>query len=219
MILGRCNRPLDRPDMPGDHHLSRIIVIGHGTNLALGRFIGQCRGLFDVGSEQGRHAALADRHRLLHRQAAQFQQFGGRRQVQGPRRAQRAIFAEAVAGDIAAQIFQRLAAVFFHDPQGRDGIGHDRRLRIFGQGQFFGRAFAHQLEQILLQRVIDFLENFAGGAAGLGKRLAHADRLAALSRKNKCAHDHPHCKICWGIRDDCPVMQAPLSHSKSIAYF
>jgi len=192
MILCRRNCSLDGPHMPRDDHLGRIIVIGHGADFALRRCVGERRGLLDVGAQQGRHAAFADRHRLLHRQATQFQQLRGRRQVQGPCRTESAILAEAVARDIAAQILQRLAAVLFHDPQGRNRVGHDSRLRILGQGQFVGGPLAHQLEQTLLQRVIDFLENFASGAARFGKRLAHADRLAALSRKNKCAHDDPH---------------------------
>ena len=43
------------------------------------------------------------------------------------------------------------------------------------------------LGQLLRQRVIDFLEDFARGGEGIGQRLAHADRLAALSGKQECA--------------------------------
>jgi hypothetical protein len=32
----------------------------------------------------------------------------------------------------------------------------------------------------LAERFVDLLEDIAGGAAGLGKRVAHADRLAPL---------------------------------------
>ena len=101
-----------------------------------------------------------------------------------------------MARNIGAEVTERLATIFFHHPKSRDCIGHDRGLGIFRQGQLVERSLTHQLEQILLQRVIDFLENFPGGAAGLGERLAHADCLAPLPRKNKCTHMNPHCYIC-----------------------
>ena len=50
---------------------------------------------------------------------------------------------------------------------------------------------AHQPEQILAERLVDFVEHVAGGPAGLGERGAHADRLAALPRKKECAHLRP----------------------------
>ena len=37
------------------------------------------------------------------------------------------------------------------------------------------------------QRVVDLIEDRAGLRKGLGERLAHADRLAALSGKDECA--------------------------------
>ena len=43
------------------------------------------------------------------------------------------------------------------------------------------------LRQLLRQRVVDFLEDFARGRERIGQRLAHADGLAALPRKNECA--------------------------------
>src|SRR6185437_7257061 len=46
----------------------------------------------------------------------------------------------------------------------------------------------HQLRQALRERIVYFLENLAGGRERIGERLAHADRLAALTGKNECAH-------------------------------
>jgi hypothetical protein len=37
-------------------------------------------------------------------------------------------------------------------------------------------------------RLVHLLEQVAGDAAGLGERLAHADRLAPLAGKDECAH-------------------------------
>ena len=64
---------------------------------------------------------------------------------------------------------------------------HDRGLRVFGEHEIALRPFPHQPREFLRQRVVDFLEHFARGRERIGQRLAHADRLAALSGKNECA--------------------------------
>ena len=63
---------------------------------------------------------------------------------------------------------------------------HQRGLRILGQRQPVGRAVPHDGGELLAQRFIDFVEHVAGGGKIVRKRLAHADGLAALARKNKC---------------------------------
>ena len=80
------------------------------------------------------------------------------------------------------------STLHFQNTQGRDGIGHDRGLGIFGQRQVGLRPAAHQPEQALPQRVVDFLKHLARNRARLGQRLAHADSLAALPRKDECPH-------------------------------
>ena len=42
--------------------------------------------------------------------------------------------------------------------------------------------------QLLAERLVHLLEHGAGLPARLGERLAHADRLAPLPRKDECAH-------------------------------
>lgn len=77
----------------------------------------------------------------------------------------------------------------FQHAQGRDGICHDCRLRIFGQRQRVLRPFAHQAKKIVAQCVVNFLKNLARNRTRLGQRATHAQCLAALARKNECAHD------------------------------
>ena len=60
-----------------------------------------------------------------------------------------------------------------------------RRLGVLGQGQILDRAVPHQLAELLLQGVVDFLEHRASGREGDGELGAHADGLAALAGKEK----------------------------------
>src|SRR3546814_12234189 len=83
---------------------------------------------------------------------------------------------------------QRHTAFLCEHPQRRDRVRHDRRLGVFGEGQLVLRPLAHQLEETLAECLVDLLKHFAGVARSLGKRLAHADRLTALTRKDECAH-------------------------------
>ena len=57
------------------------------------------RAVVEVEAEQRRHGALADRHRRLHRLAAQLQQPRGVGEAERAGRGQRGIFAEGMAGD------------------------------------------------------------------------------------------------------------------------
>ena len=68
---------------------------------------------------------------------------------------------------------------------------HQRRLRILGQRHAFGRAFPHDGRELVAERRVDLVEDGARRGEGLGQRLAHADRLAALPRKHECDR-HPH---------------------------
>ena len=96
---------------------------------------------------------------------------------------------------------------------------HDRRLRILRQLQLIVRTFAHQPEQVLAQRLVDFVENVLRGSARLRERRAHADRLAALPRKNECAHRSPCWYGCGAVRRgraDCqPEQGAKRLHGRS----
>jgi len=79
-----------------------------------------------------------------------------------------------------------------------DGVArrHDRRLRVFCEHQVAFGAFPHQARQLLLQRLVDLFEDFAGARKGFGERFAHADSLTALPRKNESArHRRPGPKL------------------------
>ena len=98
-------------------------------------------------------------------------------------------------GDELRRFFQRNPAFAGQRGVNRQRMGHNRRLGIFGEPEFLVRPLAHQLEQALAKRLIDLAEHVAGSGAGFGQGGAHADRLAALSRKKECAHRNP----CWPV--------------------
>jgi len=68
---------------------------------------------------------------------------------------------------------------------------HNRRLGIFGELEIVLRSLAHQLEQVLAKRLVNLAERVSSGLARIGQRCPHADRLAALTGKKKCAHRNP----------------------------
>ena len=80
------------------------------------------------------------------------------------------------------------ANLFLKNTENRDGIGHDRRLGVLGQGQDLIWTIAHDARELLPQRIVNFLENLTRGGAGFGQIGTHANLLAALSGKNECAH-------------------------------
>jgi hypothetical protein len=65
--------------------------------------------------------------------------------------------------------------------------GHNRGLRIFGQDKIIVRSFPHQFAEPLPEGFVNLLKNVACCWERLGKGLAHANRLAALPRKDKCS--------------------------------
>src|SRR5690242_7709100 len=85
---------------------------------------------------------------------------------------------------------------------------HDRRLRIFGQLQLVVRPLAHQPEQVRPKRLVDLVEHVSRGPARLGERRAHANGLAALSRKKECAHSSPVCSP-QQVETGASITQAP----------
>ena len=188
MILDQLDRTLDRALVPRDHDLRRIIVIGDGTDFALGRRIGQRLRLFHIRAQQSRHRSDSHRHSRLHGLTAQLQQPRRGRQIKSTGGTESRVFAETVTGHELRLVRQPDPAFLFQHAQRCNCIGHDRGLGIFRKSQLIFRAFGHQAEKLLPQRIVDFFENLPGNHAGIGQRLAHADRLATLPRKNECAH-------------------------------
>ena len=188
--LHQRNRALDRSAVAGQHDLPRIVVVGDRADLTFRRSGGQRRCLLDIRAEQRTHRAHTHRHGGLHGLTAQAQQPRGIGERKRPGGAQRGIFAQAVARDELRLVRERKAAFLFEHAQHGNGIGHDRGLGIGGERQRILGPAGHQREEVLLQRIIDFLKHFARGGAGGGKLCPHTDFLTALPRKNKCPH---HC--------------------------
>ena len=83
---------------------------------------------------------------------------------------------------------QRDAAFPLQHAQRGEGIGHDCGLRILGQRQVRFRPLRHDAEEMLPQRLVDFLEKLARDGRCRRKGRPHANSLTALPRKDECAH-------------------------------
>ena len=71
VILRQRNRAFDGLGVTRDDHLRRVVVIRDFAHLPFGSGFGQRAGLLDIGTQQCGHRAHTDRHRVLHRDAAQ----------------------------------------------------------------------------------------------------------------------------------------------------
>ncbi len=181
------NGALDGRLVAGDDDLPAAVVVGDLADLALRSLARHLARGLDIEAEQRRHGALPDRHGALHGVAADAQEPRrvGERQAAGG--GERRIFAERMAGDerrVAMQIESRLGLEHAH---GGEADRHQGRLRVGRQGQFVGRALQHHARQLLRQRVVHLLEHRPRLRKSLGERLAHADGLAALPRKDERA--------------------------------
>ena len=183
--LGHLDGALDGCLVAAHHDLPAAIVVGDGDDLAERRLLAGLLGRLELDAEQGRHRADADRHRLLHRLAAQLQKPRGVCELQGAGGGQGRIFPQRMAGDVGRQAGQRLAAILLQDARDRDADRHQRRLGVLGQDEVRFRPFPHQFREVLLQRLVDLLEDVACRGEGLGKVGAHADGLGSLSRKDE----------------------------------
>ena len=65
--------------------------------------------------------------------------------------------------------------------------------RVLRERQTLGGTIEDEIAERLAERAIGFLEHRARCGKFLGKRLAHADGLRSLSRKEEC--NHPSTRI------------------------
>ncbi len=171
--------------MAADDDLPGRIVVGDGADLTPGGLDGDLAGDVDVETEQCRHRPLADRHRLLHRLAAAFDEARrlGRGQRAGCRKGR--VLAQRMAGDIGGlpgDVEPRFAR---QDAHRRETDREQRGLGVLGQHQVALGALEHQPREVLRQGVVDLLEQKARRREGLGQRPTHAGRLRALPGKHK----------------------------------
>ena len=157
--LGDLDRALDRRLVAGHHDLPAAIVVGGLHQFALRGLGGDRRRLLEIDAEQRRHGAHADRHRPLHRAAADANEPHriGDRQRTG--RGQRGVFADRMAGDefrVALEIDARFG--FKHAHRGQRHR-HQRRLRILGEGDRLGGPLPHHRAELVAERLVDLVED------------------------------------------------------------
>src|SRR3546814_20621319 len=97
----------------------------------------------------------------------------------------RGVFAKAMASNEIRLIGQTNAAFLLQHPQRRNGVRHDRWLGILSESQIAVWSFTQNTEEMLAQRIINFLKYLPCGRTGFCKRLAHPHGLNALPWTNK----------------------------------
>jgi len=96
----------------------------------------------------------------------------------------RRVFAKTVTRDVRRrQAFVRKQAVDRHAHR------QDRRLRVFGEREPIHRAVEDQVAQRLAERGVGLGKRARANLELIGERLAHADRLRALSGEHERDHD------------------------------
>ena len=118
----------------------------------------------DIETEQSSHRPLAERHGLLHRASAEFDEA---RRIGDRDRAccrQGRVFAEGMTRDVGDMPAKHETAFRLENPNHREARRQQRGLGVFGQDEIAFRPFEHQAREVLRQRLVDFLEEVAGRA-------------------------------------------------------
>ena len=185
--LGDGDRPLDSGFVARDHDLGAAIVVGRIADLALSRLAGDFEGHVVFEAEKRGHGALPHRNGVLHGIAADPQKPGriGDRQAAGG--GKRRIFAERMTGDEGGVLPEIETGLGLQHPDRRQAHRHQGRLGVGRQGQLLGGPFPHEGGELLGESLIHLVEHGLGLRKGIGKGLAHSDRLASLARENECA--------------------------------
>ena len=171
--------------VPRDHHLARRIVVGGFAYFALGGGLGQLLRLAEIGAEQRRHGALADRHRLLHGPAAHLEQPRGIGEAERAGGRERRIFARANGRRRKRRL-----------PGSLSPLSPSTRMAASDTAISAGCAFSVSVssasgpshisrERFCDKRRIDLLEHRARRRISLGKLRPHADGLASLPGKDE----------------------------------
>ena len=111
--------------------------------------------------------------------------------VKAPDSAECRVLTRRVAGDKPGMFGELKATGLLKHAKHCERCRHHGRLGVLGQRQLALRPLPHEPRQPLVQRVINLLEDFARRRERLGKGLAHADGLAALTGKDEGFHMAP----------------------------
>ena len=186
-LLGRRHRALDRLRAAGDDDLAGSVVVDGLDDFALRRFLAARLDGGIIEPENGRHRALARRHRRLHEAAAFTHQRQRGTEAQRAGADQGRVFTQAVARDHG----RCRAAPLLPHPPGRNARRQHRRLRALGAVQVLGRARGRERPQVVAQRVGGFFIGLPHDAVLRGELAEHAHGLGTLTGKyERQCHRH-----------------------------
>src|SRR5437868_791634 len=133
---GDRDRSLDGLAVATHDDLAWSIVVCHCAYLVRAGGFGSNRLPFlNAETEQRRHRAIADRNGLLHRAAAQPEQTRRIADGYGTRRRGPRVFTERMPRHENGIAGEGKAALYFKNMNDRKARRHQRRLRVFGEGE------------------------------------------------------------------------------------
>ena len=144
-----------------------------------------------VGAEQGGHGALAGRHRLLHRCGRAASAAARRPRRRSCRQAPSAVYSPSEWPATTTAFCCRAKPPSCSSTRSTASECAISAGWVFSvSDQLLAGAFEHQLRELLLQGLVDFLEHLAGRGEGGGEVASHADGLAALAREDEGVNRH-----------------------------
>ncbi|MNE48335.1 hypothetical protein D3C80_1427910 [compost metagenome] len=165
-----------------DHDLAWRVEVDRADHFALGCFSADPHDDSVVQTEDCRHGALPGRYSLLHELATTLDQLDRVAQAQAASGNQRAVLAQAVAGNESRT---RTALCQPQTPQGDRG-GENGRLGFVGLIELLFRTLLGQRPEVIAQSLGGLAEGINDQrilGAQLGK---HAEGLRTLTGKDEC---------------------------------
>src|SRR5438045_4029564 len=139
----------------------------------------------EIGPEQSAHCALADRSGFLHGTPALPEKPCRISKFDSASGAQGGVFSEGMARNDARVQCDVQTPLTLQHAHNRHACRHNSRLRVLRQDEIGFRSLPHQLTEVLPERFVNLLKKFTCRCKCFGDGFPHANRLAALPRKDE----------------------------------
>ena len=193
-LLRQFYGTLDRCRIAGNNDLIASVIIGCIADLVVSGFCRNSEHFFKGKPEHGGHRASPHGSCLLHRAAADAQEFAVSLMERAPAAA-KAEYSPSEWPATHCTSRARSMPASFKNAQHRQRDSHQRRLCVLSQRQCFGRSLPHHGGKPLVQCHIHFVEYCPRRRKCLRKRLSHPDGLAPLARKHESSRHRTFSEV------------------------